>query len=428
MIENPDPWGSSQIKDYEKMRTEFGIDKFNFDLGDRFSSRNLIIGHRDFEKVYSRIVNGSKFYAMTGLMPSGYMHLGNKTIMEMMIYLQRRGGILHITVADLESLATRGISIEKARKIAIENFLKNYIAMGLEPCVFYFQSSYFPVLKNALQISNFVNMTEMKDIYGFEDSKKVLEINSPIIQASDILTPMIENEILPTVVPVGADQDPHIRLTRDISNRSRAIRIINENKGEMTLSISGNFSIEDSLQVIEEIERDGHLKILNVNKKYRQVKIQSTLSTSQLDIAIAHKERRINRISTITPSSIIMRLESGINGGKMSKSVPDSTISLEDKDEEIKGKIMRAVTGGRETVEEQRKLGGDPFHCPVFELYLYHSEDGKIVKQVQDECVIGSRLCGNCKKEAANLISSIISDIREKRISMEHKVKEFETL
>ncbi|MGP6219707.1 tryptophan--tRNA ligase [Caldiplasma sukawensis] len=428
MTENPDPWGSSQIKDYEKMRKEFGIDKFNFNLGDRFSSRNLIIGHRDFEKVYSRISKGSKFYAMTGLMPSGYMHLGNKTIMEMMIYLQKKGGLLHIAVADLESLATRGISLEKARKTAIENFLKNYIAMGLEPCVFYFQSSYFPVLKNAFQIANFVNMTEMKDIYGFQDSKKLLEINSPIIQASDILTTMIENEILPTVVPVGADQDPHIRLTRDISNRSRAIRIIEENGSEKILSIGGNFNIEDALQIIAGIENDGQIKIRDVNRNYRQVKIESTLSAYHLDILIAEKERGINRISTITPSSIIMRLESGINGGKMSKSVPDSTISLEDKDEDIKGKIMRAVTGGRETVEEQRKLGGDPFHCPVFELYLYHMEDGKMVKQVEDECMSGSRLCGNCKKEAANLISSVISDLREKKTSLEHKVKEFEIL
>ena len=30
---------------------------------------------------------------------------------------------------------------------------------------------------------------------------------------------------MPTIVPVGADQDPHIRLTRDISGRMDIIKV-----------------------------------------------------------------------------------------------------------------------------------------------------------------------------------------------------------
>jgi tryptophanyl-tRNA synthetase len=43
----------------------------------------------------------------------------------------------------------------------------------------------------------------------------------PLIQVADILHPQLEEREgpEPTVVPVGPDQDPHIRLTRDIAER-----------------------------------------------------------------------------------------------------------------------------------------------------------------------------------------------------------------
>ena len=51
---------------------------------------------------------------------------------------------------------------------------------------------------------------------------------SSLLQASDMLHPQL-NEFdgpTPTIVPVGADQDPHIRLTRDISQRIKTNNFI----------------------------------------------------------------------------------------------------------------------------------------------------------------------------------------------------------
>jgi tryptophanyl-tRNA synthetase len=38
-----------------------------------------------------------------------------------------------------------------------------------------------------------------------------------LVQVGDILLPQLKDDIMPTIVPVGIDQDPHIRLTRDLS-------------------------------------------------------------------------------------------------------------------------------------------------------------------------------------------------------------------
>ena len=44
-------------------------------------------------------------------------------------------------------------------------------------------------------------------------------------------------------------------------------------------------------------------------------------------------------------------------GGKMSASMPNSTIFTTDEPKKAAKKIKRAVTGGRITVEEQKELG-----------------------------------------------------------------------
>ncbi|MDP2974553.1 MAG: tryptophan--tRNA ligase, partial [Candidatus Diapherotrites archaeon] len=54
-----DPWGSAAITDYEHVFLEFGLGKFpesvRKQLKHRFFQRNIIIAHRDFEKVAERI-------------------------------------------------------------------------------------------------------------------------------------------------------------------------------------------------------------------------------------------------------------------------------------------------------------------------------------------------------------------------------------
>jgi tryptophanyl-tRNA synthetase len=117
------------------------------------------------------------------------------------------------------------------------------------------------------------------------------------------------------------------------------------------------------------------------------------------------------------PSSIYHRFMTGLTGGKMSSSVPASHISLLDEPGTGYEKVTSATTGGRETAELQRELGGEADKCPVYELYAYllAGDDDEFAKEVYDECVGGERLCGDCKEQAAQLMREFLEDHQEKR-------------
>jgi len=119
----------------------------------------------------------------------------------------------------------------------------------------------------------------------------------------------------------------------------------------------------------------------------------------------------------IQPSSIYHRFMTGLTGGKMSSSIPASHISLLDDPEDGYDKVKSATTGGRETAELQRELGGEADDCPVYELYAYllANDDDDLATEVYEECVGGERLCGECKEQAAVLMKKFLENHQEKR-------------
>ena len=77
---------------------------------------------------------------------------------------------------------------------------------------------------------------------------------------------------------------------------------------------------------------------------------------------------------------------------------------------------MRAKTGGGATLEEHRKNGGNPESCAVYEFLAYHLiSDDRYLQEIYDSCRSGGRICGKCKKEAANLVAEWMADFQEKR-------------
>jgi tryptophanyl-tRNA synthetase len=79
-----DPWSSAQYEDYARLRDEFGIQPFDpMGLPNpcKLLRRGAIFGHRGFELIKDAILSKKRFVILTGLMPSGNMHLGNKMVM-----------------------------------------------------------------------------------------------------------------------------------------------------------------------------------------------------------------------------------------------------------------------------------------------------------------------------------------------------------
>ncbi len=429
------PWSSQQYKDYAKLRDQFGIQEFNFELPNAppIFRRGVIFGHRGFEYIYNRIKRGEKFGVMTGLMPSGRMHFGHKMTIDQVRYYQEQGADVHIAVADIEAYASRGISLEKAKEIALEEYVPNYIALGLDlkRTEVYFQSRRREVKDIAWKLAKKVNLSEFLAIYGFSGETNMTHIQSPLIQVGDILHVQYEKfgGRRPVIVPVGVDQDPHMRLTRDIADRWRMFSISPQEKG-MGVFYKGEDVEEKLNRARDKLEEYGFEKFeMNIPYKALYILDASEKDYIRIDEALISLEEEFNPEVFFPPAATYHRLMTGLTGGKMSSSQPETAIFLTDNPEEAKKKVKNAKTGGGATLEEHRKYGGKPEKCAVYELFLYHLiDDDKYLREIYNSCKAGERSCGQCKKEAGELLAQWLKDFREKREWAKDKVSEIVSL
>ncbi|MBT6744743.1 tryptophan--tRNA ligase [Candidatus Woesearchaeota archaeon] len=231
------PWEVKGKIDYDKLIKQFGLKPLQH-LPETFQKnvlfrREIIFAHRDFKQIVEAVQKKKTFVMMTGLMPSGKFHFGHKLVADQIIFYQSLGAKVYIAVADIEAYNSRNPNMKELRETAIKEYLTNYVALGLKlkNCDFYFQSARSKNGKQANAYYSLANMlarhatfNEFKAIYGEISPGKM---SSSLLQAADMLHPQLkefEGKPIPIIVPVGSDQDPHLRLARDVSQRIKAFR------------------------------------------------------------------------------------------------------------------------------------------------------------------------------------------------------------
>jgi tryptophanyl-tRNA synthetase len=340
-----DPWGYGLLEDYEKIIKDFGLEMFDIDIfpdPNRLMRRGVVFAGRDL-KIISRCIKEKKsFYVLSGIMPSyERIHFGNKMVVENIRYFQEHGAKSYVLVADLEAAATRGVSLEEAQKRALDFHIPAYIALGLDvkKTNFYFQSENKEVMNYAYEFAKKITLNEFKAIYGSGEPGKIM---SAVVQVADILFPQFE-ERMPGIIPVGVDQDPHIRLTRDVVNRIKKKRFF-------------------------------------------------------------------------LPSGLYHKYAPSLDGSiKMSKSKPESCIELPEDIKTVCRKIKRAKTGGRDTLEEHRKLGAKIEEDMIFELLKQHLvEDDKELNKIYEEYKSGKMTSGEIKEIACEKMTKFMNDFVQK--------------
>lgn len=365
-----DPWSSNAIEDEDIKRLikEFGIEEVSLIQKERMSNnrfirRKIIFGHRDLDLIFKAIDKNKPWAVISGIKPSGPFHLGTLTTALEIVEFQRMGGKAYYCIADIESWEDNGIPYDEAEADAVDN-LADILALGLDPSpdrAYIWRQSREPIVKDVcFKVGRLLTQNMVNAIYGEKPFGLYL---AALIQVGDIVLPQVMDGLQPTVVPVGIDQDPHIRLTRDLTRR------------------------------------------------YYKEKIE---------------ENKVVQEGFFLPGATYHRLLPGLDGSdKMSKRNPNSYFTFDEDLDSISKKVRGALTGGKNNKEEQQKFGGDPEICMIYKIEMYHfEEDDKKLEDIYKRCKTGELLCGEHKKECVEKVLNFIKDHRKKKEKLIDKARE----
>lgn len=417
MAEQINPWSSTPKMDINRPIADFGIESFSSvkeKIVDQpvFIRRDIVAGHRGYGLVADAIANKKPFHVLTGFMPSGHPHFGHLMVMKEVVWHIQQGGRGFISIADREAHAVRDLSWDVCDRYSRE-YMECLYALGFTGEI-YSQRRNNDLKDLAFEAATKINFSKLSAIYGFGPETELAHAVSVSMQVADILYPQLVAGDAPTVVPVGIDQDPHIRLTRDITNALRMFLV--EDRGTY-ISIRVKNAPDGALDAVA-------ARFGGAEKYDGHVDLPSAHRIDEVDAIVRGIERELGGFGFLLPSATYHSFLQGLQGGKMSSSVPDSLVWFDDPDKDVKKKIMGALTGGRQTLEEQKQLGGEPEKCSVHQLNKFHMQDSdSALAEMCRACKAGELMCGTCKKETLERVRIFLKEFKEKRDEVAHLVE-----
>lgn len=277
-------------QDNQDLIKKFGATPINklSETPDCYTFNNgLMASHRDFDKFFKAVKNKEKCAILSGLNASGTLHLGHKVVFDTNLFFQKKYKIpVYIPISDDESYVAGKVKDQEQALKNSKRLAKELIAYGFNPknTFFIIDQIYTNIYNLAIKLSKKVNYSEIKATYGYKPDENIGLHFYPAIQSAHIIFPQEQYKIPNVLVPIGPDEDAHIRISRDIASRA------------------------------------GYKKAAILHAKFLP----------------------------------------GIDGKKMSTSKPNTAIFLNDDEKTIRKKISRAFSGGQKTIEEHKKLGGNP--------------------------------------------------------------------
>ncbi|MBD3252795.1 tryptophan--tRNA ligase [Candidatus Pacearchaeota archaeon] len=225
------PWEVKGDIDYEKLVKEFGVEKISDKLLERIQKhtkeihfmlrRKVFFSHRDLKWLLDEYEKGNKFFLYTGRAPSGPIHLGHLLPWIMCKWLQDKFDVeMWFQFPNEEKfLFKKELSFEKAQEALNENIL-DVIALGFDPKKTHFliDTKHADLFyEHACKVAKKITFNMVKASFGLDDSTNIGAIFYTSMQAVPAFLPsVLKGKNIPCLIPLGVDQDPHFRLTRDI--------------------------------------------------------------------------------------------------------------------------------------------------------------------------------------------------------------------
>ncbi|XP_049755579.1 tryptophan--tRNA ligase, cytoplasmic [Elephas maximus indicus] len=377
-----DPWtvqtSSAKGIDYDKLIVRFGSSKINKELIDRieratgqrphrFLRRGIFFSHRDMNQVLEAYENKKPFYLYTGRGPSSEaMHVGHLIPFIFTKWLQDVFNVpLVIQMTDDEKYLWKDLTLDQAYGYAVEN-AKDIIACG------------FDIKKTFI----FSDLDYMGMSSGFYRNVVKIQKHVTFNQAKGIFG-FTDSDC------IGKISFPAIQAAPSFSNSFPQI-----------------FKDRADIQCLIPcaIDQDPYFRMTR-------------------DVA--------PRIGYPKPALLHSTFFPALQGAqtKMSASDPNSSIFLTDSAKEIKTKVNKyAFSGGRDTIEEHRQLGGN---CDVDVSFMYLTfflEDDDRLEQIKQDYTSGAMLTGELKKVLIEVLQPLIAEHQARRQEITDEiVKEFMT-
>jgi len=228
------PWEVSGNVDYLKLSKQFGTNIIDNELLSRIKKhtkdlhfmlrRKIFFSHRDMNWILDEYEKGNNFFLYTGRGPSGYTHIGHLAPYVFTQWLQEKFGVevLYQLTDDEKFLFKDSLSLENANKLAHDNAL-DFIACGFNPKKTKIlidtenSNTLYPI---ALKFAKKITFSTAKAVFGFQNENNIGQIFYTSMQSAPAVLPsVLAKENIPCLVPMGIDQDPHFRITRDVASK-----------------------------------------------------------------------------------------------------------------------------------------------------------------------------------------------------------------
>ena len=340
--------------------------------------------------------------------PTGRLHLGHfHGVLKNWLRLQHEYECLFF-VADWHALTTH---YENAQDIEanVWNMVVDWLAAGVNPgsASMFIQSRVPEHAELHLLLSMITPVSWLERVPSYKDLQTRLNdkdlstygfLGYPVLQSSDILIYQAGH------VPVGADQVPHVELTREVARRFNHIFGREEGFEQMAQA------------AIKKLGRKNAKLYRNLRKAFLEQGDQESLETARAivadaqNISLGDRDRLFGDLEgggkVILPEPQALLTDApvmpGIDGQKMSKSY-GNTITLREDPGSVEQKIRKMAT---DPARVRRNDPGDPARCPVFKLHeIYSDEDTQT--WVTNGCKSAGIGCIDCK---GPLIDSVLAE------------------
>lgn len=215
--------------DYDKLLSKFGANKLTNDQISAFPDpihplvrRNVFYAERDVDR-FLEAANAETLHSMvTGRGPSGPMHIGHIIPFYFVRYLQKQtNALVYIPISDEEKYLLKDLSLDEIDGHTREN-LRDILAIGFDPDrtrIIVDTADADVVYPLATAFAKEVTQATVDATYGAPPNIGISFY--PAVQAAHLLLPQLVDGRHPTLVPIAVDQDPHIRVCRDIASKRR---------------------------------------------------------------------------------------------------------------------------------------------------------------------------------------------------------------